>query len=460
MSTGDVIGGQGEVVRPVLARVMAGIESIASAIVKSARDSRWDALMAVICLVFVYVGTTPLRREEFTYRQLWQARLWLAATALPLVIWGFYVIAPQFELRFFRISSPRGGGPPWRRRLFTAAGAFAGLALLIYLIDPIGVYASGHTKALVPVLFVTDRQPIATATGSVFSGEPSSPETVAYGRAQVPIPWSRQDVDFHTKYLFSWKRESTFIESFPLDRFYAEVAAAARGAKEHDAFVFAHGFHNLFGEGTMKAGKLAYDLKFQGAAILFSWPSGDATSSYDHDHENADWSVKHLRGVLLRLAAIHEIQRLHLIAHSMGSRVLARAVDAAHDAGLGPGAFANIIFAAPDVDEPTFDQCSSALRQEAGRVTIYVSTWDGALLASSGLHKGFRVGLVPAAHDGMDVIDTEGMDTSATNLKHSYLFDSQPVLHDLFLVTENYPPDRRDSVARTNDGCCWKFEHR
>ena len=94
-------------------------------------------------------------------------------------------------------------------------------------------------------------------------------------------------------------------------------------------------------------------------------------------------------------------------------------------------------------------------------MTLYVSRWDGALRASRELHKGDRVGLRPISRGGMDVIDTNGLDTSDLDVNHGYLFDSQPVLTDLFeLVEADLPPARRSGIPRDEGYCCWNFEHR
>ena len=136
--------------------------------------------------------------------------------------------------------------------------------------------------------------------------------------------------------------------------------------------------------------------------------------------DNADWSVRHLKGLLQQLRTSRRVETLHLIAHSMGSLVLGKAIDDMNDSGVAPGSFANVRSAAPDVDEPAFRQFSPAVRRVARRTTVYVSTWDFALVTSGVLHKASRVGLVPMRWDGMDVVDTGGKDTSLGTLNHSY----------------------------------------
>jgi esterase/lipase superfamily enzyme len=244
------------------------------------------------------------------------------------------------------------------------------------------------------------------------------------------------------------------------DDFREQVRAAAQSSDRRDAFLFVHGFHTPFDQAIDAAAKLSYGLKFQGAGILYSWPSGDEVSSYDHDYENASWSAKHLPAVVVELARLGNLQRFHLIAHSMGTRVLTEALDNLPTREVTMPISTNVVLAAADIGEAEFSQLSGALSQSTQRVTLYVSRWDGALRASGALHKGDRIGLRPISRSGMDVIDTNGLDTSFLDLNHGYLFDSQPVVTDLSeLVEADLPPTKRSLVRRPDGYCCWNFEH-
>jgi esterase/lipase superfamily enzyme len=333
------------------------------------------------------------------------------------------------------------------------------------MFDPIGVYAFRHSKAMIPIFYVTDRKtaPGVSPGSVIFTDDPSIPEGVSYGSGEIPIRWSRGDVfrNRDSEVSLSWKSDGDALQGLSSEEFYGRVASEAIGAEHGSAILFVHGFHNQFGQAVDTAAKLAYDLKFSGPIILYSWPSGGAVSSYDHDYENADWSVRHLQEVLQKLSAIVYKQNLNLIAHSMGARVLVKAIDLLRQPYQKYPLFNNIVLAAADIKDAEFSQGSDALRNSSRRITLYVSTWDGALLASSGLHKADRVGMEPVQRPGMDVVDTRGLDTSLLDFNHGYLFDSQPVLVDLFqIVHDDKGPNSRVGIRETRDGCCWAFEHR
>ena len=247
----------------------------------------------------------------------------------------------------------------------------------------------------------------------------------------------------------------------PPAEFVRAVNETVRKSERQSAFVFVHGFRVPFDDAMKATGRLARDLKFDGASILFSWPAGDAVRSYFHDRDNADWSVKHLEALLQTLANDVKPQRLHLIAHSMGARVLAKSIDLfagnANDRASKP--FENIVLAAPDFDPRGFEQTHSQLLRAGSRITLYICECDFALERSKELHEGPRIGSIKRAYGGIDVMDANTADLPVVGLNHSYLLTSQTILNDLFvLINFGTPPNQRASTVQ--DGCCWRFVKR
>src|SRR5689334_21080351 len=95
---------------------------------------------------------------------------------------------------------------------------------------------------------------------------------------------------------------------------------------------------------------MAYDLKFDGAALLYSWPAGGGVSAYVYDRESSEQAEPYLREYLEMVLKETGAKSVSVIAHSMGNMPLLRVLQA-----LGPtlpkGVQLNqIILAAPDVD--------------------------------------------------------------------------------------------------------------
>jgi esterase/lipase superfamily enzyme len=232
--------------------------------------------------------------------------------------------------------------------------------------------------------------------------------------------------------------------------FFAEVVERARPG-DGDAFVFIHGYNVSFEEGALRTAQIAHDLGFRGAPILFSWPSQGAYSKYRTDEDEAAWADTDLYRFLKELRAQEGLRRVHLIAHSMGNRVLSAAL-----IGLKSEAtFDEIVLAAPDVDAETFREDVRTHLHETGNITLYASSNDPALLASHKYYHGRpRAG---EAGEGLIVLPPEVMETvdvSVVSNGHSYIGDNGGVLSDLrrMLNGERATVGRLGLVPEVRDG--------
>jgi esterase/lipase superfamily enzyme len=196
------------------------------------------------------------------------------------------------------------------------------------------------------------------------------------------------------------------------------------------------------------------DVAFDGITVMYSWPSQGRVLGYWADEATVEWTVPHLVKVLEQVVATTGVDRVHVIAHSMGNRALVRAVQAVASEYPGKPAFNQIVLAAPDIDAGVYlEQIAPAIRSDASRVTLYASSRDAALMASSRLHRFARAGysgvdLVIA--DGIDTIDASAVDTDL--LGHSYTVEEKEVLDDLFnLFRHKMQPSGRN-LRRTARG--------
>lgn len=215
------------------------------------------------------------------------------------------------------------------------------------------------------------------------------------------------------------------------DAWFATLRDVVAGSDAQDAFVFVHGYNVTFEEALLRTAQIAYDLKFRGAPICFSWPSQGGVAEYTVDEANVRWATSHLERFLLALKARSGAARIHLIAHSMGNRALTETLQRLR-ATLKPGEtlFHEIVLAAPDVDADTFrDDLAPALLPTANRVTLYASSRDAALQLSRKVHGYPRAG---EAGDGLVVVPgLETVDVSEVSGSHSYIGNNGRVLDDL-----------------------------
>jgi esterase/lipase superfamily enzyme len=225
--------------------------------------------------------------------------------------------------------------------------------------------------------------------------------------------------------------------------FFADVKTTVERSIGREAFVFVHGYNVSFEDAARRTAQIAYDLKFAGAAILFSWPSKAKFKTYVADETNVRWTVPQLRTFLEDLATQAGADTIHLIAHSMGNRALTDVLEQLAIAGtVKMPAFRQIVLAAPDIDADVFRKLVTVIKATGERMTLYSCAKDKALEASRRFHGYPRAGDSIIIVRGVDTIDASAVDTSL--LGHSYFGNNRTVLTDIFaLLNDGDPPEDR-----------------
>lgn len=320
---------------------------------------------------------------------------------------------------------------------------------------------ANENYAVVRVFYATDRQSTGDgAPGNFYGGDRQLDEALHFGTLDVSIPrdhrmghierpsiWRlefRQDPDKHVVLLS--------VAPKPEQEFYAELANKVRSSANQDAFVFVHGFDNTFEQAAWRTAQLSYDLGFQGAPIMYSWPSRGKLAAYTADESTIDWTTPHLEKFLETVAAQSHATTVHLIAHSMGNRALTRALFAIAEKHAGvPPMFKHVFLAAPDIDVGVFRQLAATFPSAASDVTLYASSRDEAILASERIHRFDRAGdsthicVVPK----IDTVDASAVDTGL--IGHAYFGDRRSILSDMFDVMQSgSPPGKRFGMHAAN----------
>jgi esterase/lipase superfamily enzyme len=375
------------------------------------------------------------------------------AQALP----GASSSAPGEATRMFQgpvaPPSPVPGMPPVGAAPAMAASGLAEIR------ESSGALASMITTdsgiAWVPVFFATNRS-TTLRTDAPFNDAPATKLT--YGTASVSIPVDKHKLGKmetpHWWTLFpSLGAEQRFItlgnvELLEQPAFATRLASTIQGAKANDLLVFVHGYNVGFEEGARRAAQIAYDMNFPGAVVLFSWPSSGSFNCYSSDEERAFASADRFAAFLKSLED-GPWRRVHVMAHSMGNRVmlLGLADNARPRLPLG-----QVVFTAADVYVPLFEDKFPKL-QDAGQLpaTSYASSRDWPLRLSSMLHRGPRVGLIagtPFVAPMLETVDASSVDT--VFLGHGYFAGARSLITDLRLLLLNNlsPTDRGLAPAK------------
>ncbi len=250
-----------------------------------------------------------------------------------------------------------------------------------------------------------------------------------------------------------------------------EMLDAFDPGKNH-AIVYVHGFNVPFEGALYRTAQIKYDMEFQGPVFSYSWPSNAKGQHYLLDQDDADLSIDSLvRFLHLVQKSVNEDTQVHLIVHSLGTRITtqALAIMAADNAGEKTRPFTNVVFAGADLDRSLFSEWLEQTGSLTPRVTIYANSDDKALKCSSFIRKFFSKNSIdPKARVGLNhktlgraifndskIRDHTTIDMSAlaskslfsficTNRNHATYVQEPEAFHDLSCVLNGYSPESKE----------------
>jgi esterase/lipase superfamily enzyme len=226
-----------------------------------------------------------------------------------------------------------------------------------------------------------------------------------------------------------------------------------------ELYLFVHGYANTFESGCYRSSQLWHFLGRGGVPVLFSWPAGSSglLRGYNKDRESGEFANAHLKQFIRTLASCPDVQKLHLIAHSRGTDILATAVRELHIENRAAGKdtrtalkLGQLVLAAPDIDLDVFVEKFSPERVGfvPEQLTIYVSPNDKAIGLSMWLFGSVRrIGqlalgdlgqdLAEAAdtHPVLKIVDMRG---KTDKRGHGYFLSSPACLSDVILVLRDF----------------------
>ena len=303
---------------------------------------------------------------------------------------------------------------------------------------------------LVPVYFATNRKRDKRFRAQrSFTGKRSNEMT--YGIAQVSMPKTHERGQLETPK--RWRREKADPERHilvlsldVLDKggFVASANQTLEEAEQDEALVYIHGYNVSFGGALRLTAQIATDIEFKGIPITYSWPSYSKTLRYLGDEANIKHGQVFFDEFLEMIVTELKVSKVHLLAHSMGNRLLTQGM-ANLSTNVEVEKLGQCIFASPDVDKGVFAQRAKKYAGKADRYTLYINESDLALELSQFLHGFARAGERdddPLVVDPVDTIDATNIEGSF--LGHSFYQQNRTVLGDIkSLVFENLAPEFR-----------------
>ena len=310
---------------------------------------------------------------------------------------------------------------------------------------------------VVPVFYGTDRVRKDEPKRIAYTAERA--RRLELGRALVTVPKSHQVPNIERPFAIRVpfinitiyeqaedpKQHFTIreLKSLTREQFLALARERIGGSTSYkdQAVVFVHGYNTTFDYALFRTAQMAYDLKFDGASFLYSWPSGAGFTGYGYDRESSEQAEPYLREYIELVVKETGAKSVSVIAHSMGNMPLLRVLQALGPS-LPPGVQLNqIILAAPDVDRNLFENLAANIKQYGRGVTLYCSSNDRAMAAARRVAGGIpRAGDVPADGPivlaGIDTIDVSQTSTDYLALNHSSYAEKSALLNDIGLLLQ------------------------
>lgn len=338
---------------------------------------------------------------------------------------------------------------------------------------------------VVPVFYGTDRGRQQLGASTVYGAERA--RRLELGRALVTVPKAHQIPNIERPWVYRLpftqivlhseaedpRQHFTLKDVRPLSKeeFLQLVQERLKGSSDYKdhALVFVHGFNTSFEYALYRTAQIAYDIKFDGVPLLYSWPSmGSLTlHDYSHDRESSGQAEPYLREFLELVARDTGAKSVSIIAHSMGNQLLLPALLDLKRMAPADVTISQVILAAPDVDRDAFENIAHELTGVSRGVTMLAASNDLALDISRRFWGGVpRAGDVPPGgpivSEGIDTIDITAVSTKVFALNHSGYADTSALLSDIQLLiqTGERPPDKRVPIlerVKTAKGDYWRY---
>jgi esterase/lipase superfamily enzyme len=294
--------------------------------------------------------------------------------------------------------------PPSTRRLGMIIGA------LVLIIACLGSPASAKEKkqavvsdatkyVQLPVLYLTDRQ----IQGETYGPRRRYPihclHHMYYGTANVIVAnrhhLTQQQLDalhlgwkgVDTKPLKISTKDRIDPSNPPQSKaaFLDRIKSSLDQSGQEDLCVYVHGAESAFEDAMLDAADLEYSMQLP--LVLYSWPSDPKMRGYFIDGSNNEWSQGHFDTFckdLIAFRAQHPCKVI-LISHSMGNRLVIRAIPV----NFGTGLIKECELVSPDMDADTCRHYAMGFSEGPAKIRLFVSNKDKMLPIAQMLAGGY-----------------------------------------------------------------------
>jgi len=276
--------------------------------------------------------------------------------------------------------------------------SLSGCSTIHGYLDPVPYDAPGTSH--VEMVVATTRTK-AESPAVLFSGGRAAQPAFADITVSIPPDANRKIGDVQWPKQLPGNPAVDFVtlkaEIISKDQAISTFARLLRQSNKREALVFVHGFNQRFDDAVYRFAQILHDsgAEDEVAPVLFTWPSKGNIFAYGYDRESANYSRDALEALLRYLAKDPKVEKISILAHSMGNWVT---LEALRQMAIRDGRVAAkiklVLLAAPDVDVDISREQIAAMGPDRPHIALFVSEDDRALATSKEVWGAPRLGAV------------------------------------------------------------------
>jgi esterase/lipase superfamily enzyme len=242
-------------------------------------------------------------------------------------------------------------------------------------------------------------------------------------------------------------------------KFSDAINAQLARSRGKDVYIYVHGYKVVYENPVLVSAELWHFLGYNGVFIAYAWPSTPSKFAYIKDSDTAAGYSRNLRLLIESVATNTDVERIHIIGYSNGTRLVSRAMEqlALKHYGNSPEEInkelhiENVILVGSDLDRGVFGSyLADGLMNVSQHLTIYLSKHDKALGFSKFLTRRDRLGqmwgseageMPPVARkalvkyrDRLSFVNVSDAEGAATGNGHGYFRNSPWASSDILMT--------------------------
>ena len=244
-------------------------------------------------------------------------------------------------------------------------------------------------------------------------------------------------------------------------------------------YIYTHGYKVVFENPLLVATELWHFLGYDGAFVAYAWAATPRRLAYFADIETANLSARNLREFIEYLAHNTNAEKIHIVAYSAGTRVVAEALsqlalqraDKTREEILEELRIGQVILVGSDIDRDLFGAyVEDGVLNVSDKTSVYLSKIDKALGVSKWIFERARLGQLESGFQlrpgvsrfldeqaTIDLIDVTAAEKSDAGNGHNYFRQSPWASSDLLMTLMYGLGPRERGLERNAENPIWSF---